>query len=89
MDSDPRAALEAYAEPPHEWHVVPGRGVQPTPRRDHYAPRAFDALRAVLTLHKPGDDGDCLGCGLTAWEEPTPWPCRTTKAITTALEGKQ
>ena len=78
MTSDPRAALEALLDLCHGCGCL----------QFEHAHRAMLALRAALTLHKPGDDGDCLGCGLTAWEEPTPWPCRTTKAITTALEGK-
>ncbi|OQO89913.1 hypothetical protein B1813_18915 [Saccharomonospora piscinae] len=89
MPSDPRAAVEAYAEPPHEWHLVPGHGVQPTPRRDRYAPRAFDALAAVLDLHQPGSHGVCDECGYQGVNEhPVDWPCPTVQAITTALEGK-
>ena len=53
------------------------------------APRFLDALEAVLKVHK------CLTFPDDGWGEPTacshcdnePWPCRTVRAITTALEA--
>lgn len=40
-----------------------------------------DLLGAARDLHMPDDSLDCRGCGLTATEEPTHWPCATAKAL--------
>lgn len=58
------------------------------PRR-RQAPQAEDALLAVLRGHPRGDDGECRGCGVDAFEDPISWPCHTVQAITTALKGHQ
>lgn len=54
------------------------------PRR-RQAPRAEDALLAVLRGHPRGDDGECRGCGVDAFEDPISWPCHTVQAIVTEL----
>jgi hypothetical protein len=65
-------------------------------------PEAFDALRAVLSLHKPTEpnscgDVNCTECGdvncteCRTWEDyecaGVGWPCPTARAIAEALRG--
>ncbi|MGI8313326.1 hypothetical protein [Saccharopolyspora hattusasensis] len=44
----------------------------------------FDALRAVLDLHRP-DHGSCRECGVDAYENEIPWPCTTVRAISKTI----
>lgn len=90
--SVPRELLDAYAA---ETDFERGDLLDD---REHEAPGAFAALRAVLDLHKPEPlddiDPDCICCrtdehNTSGWPSAVrvPWPCDTVQAITTALEG--
>ncbi|MEU0515608.1 MULTISPECIES: hypothetical protein [Amycolatopsis] len=74
-----REALEAYAGQENP------RGV-PFQILEAAAPKAFDALRAVLDMHRPVDRGtgpQCAGCATHVTF--TPWPCKNVAAIEEAL----
>ncbi|GAA1030769.1 MULTISPECIES: hypothetical protein [Amycolatopsis] len=86
--TDPRELIDTYAA---ETDFYRGDLLDD---REHEAPKAFDALRAVLDLHKPEDtDPDvdpgktycCTGC-LDAYGDYRDYPCATVRAITKALE---
>lgn len=89
---DPRELLDAYAA---IRTIAPLESSDPPDEHGDYraelsdiAPKTFAALRAVLDLHSPDDDGRyCIECGVDVSENEIPWPCDTVQAITTALEG--
>lgn len=43
--------------------------------------RLRTAVAAVRKTHQPDGDGDCTGCGVTAYDDPIPWPCATVRAL--------
>lgn len=78
--SDARELLEQYAA---DWnHGVVYGTWEPA------APRAFDALRAVLDRHQPFNNDGVTYCG---WDRIDGcghvWPCPDVQAITRALAG--
>ena len=86
--ADPRALLDAYG---NLYADEPSTGF-----KRKAAPKAFDALQAVLDLHKPEEfaippleEGDiefiCTDC--SAYRPVEAWPCDTVTAITAALEA--
>lgn len=91
--SDPRQLLDDYAA---ETDFERGDLLDD---REHEAPKAFAALRAVLDLHRgdttpvwpePGEIemGERLFCvECSHYEGSDDWPCPTIQAITRALEG--
>lgn len=91
--NDPRGLLNAYSA---EYLDPEGECAHDCDQdRRAAAPKTIAALRAVLDLHPqiPGLVGSgtafCLTCWLPGEDrmEPTPWPCRTVQAITSALES--
>ena len=48
-------------------------------------PRALDALQAVLELHKPMPDGNCVSCTWFSDGNIVPHPCPTVQAIEGAI----
>jgi hypothetical protein len=91
--SEPRELLAIYAD---ETDFERGDLLDD---REHEAPAAFAALRAVLDLHKPEPlddiDPECSCCrtdehNASGWPSAVrvPWPCPTVQAIATALEAK-
>lgn len=66
-----------------EYAVPPVTGSVP---RTAVAPKAFDAIRAVLDLHRAVSqyvDPYCATCNSDVW------PCPTVQAITTALTAEE
>lgn len=80
--SDPKELLDAYAA--RQWAPLLPRA----PRTEHYAPKAFAALRKVLERHKPipfhcPPGKPFMVC---SEEDHVSWPCPTVQDITTELE---
>jgi len=50
--------------------------------RERLAAITDPVARAVLDLHAPDDDGDCMGDDMEGYEAEQPtWPCRTVEAV--------
>ncbi|MFD5245038.1 hypothetical protein ACFWIW_10865 [Amycolatopsis sp. NPDC058340] len=80
--------VDTYAAQDRWFELNPNIGTGNT--RDECAPKAFDALREVLKIHREHEsvDGTCVGCSERAESyDDIPYPCPTVTAITTVLEA--
>lgn len=87
--TNPLKQVDAYAAQDRWFELDPNMGTGSS--RDECAPKAFDALRAVLGVHRPHENGSltCVGCSEREdTYDDIPWPCPTIHAITAAL-GEQ
>lgn len=87
--ADARELLEQYANAKAEYGISTH-----WPQRVQTAPKAFEALRAVLELHRPLSQNAAFAAipvedpvDVCSLDTTTTYPCATVRAISKALEG--